>query len=80
MVSTGRDPNGWKCVGSNVRLPTFVATRVDSQYLTKKGGWIKVLETFQVVNCTKLFAFGDCCNLLPNAGISSVERHACDRT
>jgi apoptosis-inducing factor 2 len=42
---------------------------LDSQYLTKKGGWIKVDETFQVVNSTKLFAFGDCCNLLPNAGI-----------
>jgi NADH dehydrogenase FAD-containing subunit len=42
---------------------------LDSQYSTKKGGWIIVDETFQVVNCTKLFAFGDCCDMLPNAGI-----------
>jgi hypothetical protein len=25
MVSTGRDPNGWKCVGSNVPLITTFA-------------------------------------------------------
>lgn len=44
---------------------------LDSKYLTKKGGWIQVNETFQLTRCEngKLFAFGDCCNLLPNAGI-----------
>jgi NADH dehydrogenase FAD-containing subunit len=41
---------------------------LDPSYLTKKG-WVKVDETFQITNTTKLFAFGDCCNLLPNSAI-----------
>ncbi|KAG7338535.1 FAD-dependent pyridine nucleotide-disulfide oxidoreductase [Nitzschia inconspicua] len=43
---------------------------LDPKYLTKKGGWIKVNENFVLTHCDngRLFAFGDCCDLLPNAG------------
>ncbi|KAG7348913.1 NADH dehydrogenase [Nitzschia inconspicua] len=43
---------------------------LDPKYLTKKGGWIKVNENFLLTHCDngRLFAFGDCCDLLPNAG------------
>jgi NADH dehydrogenase FAD-containing subunit len=47
-------------------------TSQNRQFLGKENltklGWIQVDDYFRILGNSKVFAFGDCCNLLPNTG------------
>lgn len=48
-----------------------VNTFMDRKYLDRQG-WIKVDEFFRVKGAERLFAVGDCCDLLPNTGFQAM--------